>query len=363
MKIVLLANRKWVHTVNWANTLDNLGHDIHVLSMHCGADQFNKSVKFHKLIIPAPVGYYLNVFQVKRLLRKINPDLLHAHYASGYGTLNRLTNFSPNILSMWGSDVYEFPSKSKWHHHLISKNLKHAEAVFSTSNSMADHVKSFFNYSSKIWVTPFGVDLDTFHPGDIIAKQEITLGTVKKLESKYGIDLLLKAFKKLLESNDPVVKIKPIKLLIVGSGSKKGKLLRLSKRLKIEDSVQFINHIPHSMVPHYLRQLDVYFALSRSDSESFGVAILEASACQVPVITSNKGGLPEVVRNEETGYIISEENIDEIVEKSVMLINNEKLRAELGKNGRSFVQNNYSEELTVEQMIRSYREVLSINRK
>ena len=67
--------------------------------------------------------------------------------------------------------------------------------------------------------------------------------------------------------------------------------------------------VPHKDVPRYLNQMDIYVAASRLDSESFGVAVLEASACELPVVVSNAGGLPEVVEDGVTGYIAPKEDV------------------------------------------------------
>src|SRR5690606_26130688 len=113
----------------------------------------------HELKIPAPYGYYMNIIQLKKILRSIKPDILNAHYSSGYGTLGRLAGFSPYLISVYGSDVYDFPYKKKFNMNIIRKNLNAADALASTSYAMAKQTSKLINYPvTNIHITPFGVN-------------------------------------------------------------------------------------------------------------------------------------------------------------------------------------------------------------
>ena len=109
LKIALLAGISSIHTTRWANALAERGYDIHLLTQHRGGDVVSANVKLHYLPFQGNKGYFLNVPFLRVLLRKLKPDLLHTHYASGYGTLGRLSGFHPYLLSVWGSEVCDFP--------------------------------------------------------------------------------------------------------------------------------------------------------------------------------------------------------------------------------------------------------------
>jgi glycosyltransferase involved in cell wall biosynthesis len=106
--------------------------------------------------------------------------------------------------------------------------------------------------------------------------------------------------------------------------------------------------------------LDIYIAVSTEDSESFGVAILEASACETPVIVSNVGGLPEVVDNNITGFVIPHSNVEFLVKKIELLLD-ENLRKKLGKAGRARVMKHFKWDDNLEQMVNNYNQILSNN--
>src|SRR5699024_486512 len=149
----------------------------------------------------------------------------------------------------------------------------------------------------------------------------IVIGTVKKLEHVYGIDILIKTTAFLISylrehGHDDLAK--RVRLQIVGKGPQLKELKDLTKEYQSESITEFIGTDPNEEVHNYLNQIDVFTAFSRS--ESFGVAVLEASACEIPVVVSNVGGLPEIVQNGETGFSIPLEHMDEIVEKLAKLV-------------------------------------------
>lgn len=343
MKIALLSEFSSIHTVRWANAFAERGHELHLISCPSRANTnhlISKKVHLHFLPIPSPLGYYLNIITFKNILLTIKPDILNAHYASGYGTLARLSGFHPYVLSVWGSDVYDFPYKSIWHKRLIQKNLLAADRLCSTSNVMAKQVHTLYPEISHIEITPFGIDTQIFKPTfKNNQKKVLTIGTVKTLAPKYGIDTLLHAFvyvKERMAKNNPSV---ALRLLIVGGGPQESELKLLSERLQIGENCTWVGKIPYNEVPQYLNLIDIYVALSRLDSESFGVAILEASACGLPVVVSDAGGLPEVVVTGETGLVVSRDKPEEAGEAILQIAENSELRKSMSIKGVEHVKN------------------------
>src|SRR5262249_3117577 len=151
------------------------------------------------------------------------------------------------------------------------------------------------------------------------------IGTVKKLEVKYGIDTLIHAFAKL---SAPPHGFLPI-LRLVGEGQQEPELRALATTAGVSARVEFVGAVPHGQVPDQLRQFDVFVAASRLDSESFGVAVIEASACELPVVVTRVGGLPEVVRDGETGLIVPKGDIGALANALQQLLDSDSLRMAL----------------------------------
>ncbi|MFH2499732.1 glycosyltransferase [Morganella morganii] len=366
MKIVLLAAANSIHTQRWSNSLALSGIDVHLITQHSfDKKNYNDSIHLYSLPYNGMLGYFLNTFSVRKLLKKIKPDLINAHYASGYGTTAALSSYHPYIISVWGSDVYDFPKKSPLHKLLILRNLKSADRIASTSHCMAEQTNSLLSPHRNIFITPFGVDTALFQ--DIkndIKNDSIVIGTIKTMEHKYGIDTLIEAFSLLKD------KIKEydhdlserLRLRLVGGGSEINNLKKLAHDKKISNCVDFIGPIPHNQVPSELSKLDIFVALSRLDSESFGVAVIEASAAKKPVVVSNVGGLPEVVKDNKTGFIVSKNNHFDAADAIEVLVKSQDLRESMGNNGANFVAEHYEWKSCVKKMIDLYTSTINTSK-
>ena len=361
MKVAFLAGQNSLHTVRWANAMVEKVDELHLLTMHQPSDPIDTRVKIYNLPYQAFHGYFLNANKVRQLLAEIKPDLFHVHYASGYGTLGRLSKYHPLLLSVWGSDVYDFPATSWLHRALVANNLKEADWIASTSYVMAEQTRSLCEDIEHLSITPFGIDIAQFRPQPQQDPNYLTVGTVKKLMPKYGIDILIKAFAQARQTaiaNDADLANK-LRLTLVGEGKQREELETLVKELKIDTVTTFVGAVPHKDVPRYLNQMDIYVAASRLDSESFGVAVLEASACELPVVVSNAGGLPEVVEDGETGYIAPKEDVAATATAIGKLIASSAERDRLGKAGRKLVLDRYVWSANVDLMYEIYGRVLA----
>jgi glycosyltransferase involved in cell wall biosynthesis len=186
----------------------------------------------------------------------------------------------------------------------------------------------------------------------LFADTDIVIGTIKVLDEVYGIDYLIKAFK-ILKDKYPGL---PLKLLIVGKGLEAENLKKLSVDLGVDTDCVFTGFVNHSLVPAYHNMICISCFLS--NSESFGVAVLEASSCEKPVVVSNVGGLPEVVEEGVTGFIVPPR--DEVAAAVAIekLISDPELRETFGKNGREKVSRLYDWDKNLEEIIQIYNAVL-----
>lgn len=366
-RILFLSDVNSAHTRKWAESLAKKGFKIGVFSLSpCTSDWFegfpNITVFSSVKLTPeqfiasdfSKVAYFKELRALKEIIKAFKPDIVHAHYATSYGLLGVLTKFKPLIISLWGSDIFDFPRKSFLHKAVLKYNLKMADRILSTSYVMAEETKKYTDHP--ILVTPFGIDMELFKPQQVKSlfdENDIVIGTVKVLDEVYGIDYLIKAFK-LLKEKYPQL---PLKLLIVGRGQQTEDLKNLATQLKIADDVVFTGFIDHALVPAYHNMIHVSCFLS--NSESFGVSVLEASSCEKPVVVTNVGGLPEVVDDSSTGFIVpprDEAAASQAIEK---LILNSDLRKTLGKKGREKVSLLYDWNKNLEEIIQIYNDVLS----
>ena len=364
MRVVLLSGASSIHTIRWANGLNSKGIDVHLITQHEPLEQLDEGVKVYQFPYRGLWGYFTMVPATRKLLKKIAPDIVNVHYASGYATTARLVNYHPWVLSVWGSDVFDFPNQSFVHRYWVSSNIKSADSVASTSLCMAEQTRRIVPSLSNITITPFGVDTTRFLMLNQSIKDELVVGTVKVIDYKYGIDTLINAFAllkhKLMGENNPVAD--RLRLRIVGDGPQINKMKALASSLSLEDSVDFIGRVPHNKVAEELSNFDIFVALSRLDSESFGVSVIEASAAGLPVVVSDAGGLPEVVIKSKTGIVVPRNNPSEAATAIYELIINEQKRLNMGLEGRKHVSRHYDWDNCLNKMIALYMAVISESR-
>jgi glycosyltransferase involved in cell wall biosynthesis len=355
---MLLGAGSVIHTQRWANGLAQAGVHLLCVSQHDFLPNgWDARVERVRLNHAGRSGYFLNAAAVRRLFAERGCALLNAHYASGYGVLATRAGVRPRLVSAWGSDVYDFPRTSPLHRALLRRVLTSADALASTSVAMAAQVERVLDTSKRpISITPFGVDVEAFAPRSRAEPAaDLVVGTVKTLAPKYGIDTLLQAFAHLTPPRGG----RALRLRIVGDGPDRAALQALAVRLGIAGRCDFVGAVAHADVPAQLRGFDIFVAASRLDSESFGVAVIEASACALPVVVTRVGGLPEVVREGETGLIVERDDVAALAGAIQRLVDDAALREAFGRSGRAWVSRRYEWRGCVERMLQVYRDVLA----
>lgn len=364
MRLLILADANSSHTIKWAKTLSEKNINIIIFGLgDLTVEDYdaipNIQVKTLNAIVTRDEGLFIKLKYLsavpilKQLIKEFKPDIIHAHYATSYGLIGALSSFHPLILSVWGSDVFSFPLKSPIHKMMLKYNLQKADKILSTSHVMAKETKLYTN--KDIEVTPFGVNIEQFcnmEVDSLFDKNDIVVGTIKSLEEVYGIEYLIRAFKILSDKYQYL----PLKLLIVGSGSLEKDLKHLSEELNIQNDTLFIRKVPFSDVPKYHNMLSI--SIFVSNSESFGVATIEASSCAKPVVVSNVGGLPEVVEDGISGFVVPPRDPVKTAEAIEKLVLDKDLREQIGKNGRERVKRLYNWDDNVQHMLRIYEELI-----
>ena len=356
MKVCLLADAANVHTRKWVDALTKHNIIVSVITLrawnydNCEVYQLTSKtysnrkndVEYNKMKVALEV-----IPQVRKLVKQIKPDILHAHYSSSFGLFGALTFSKPLVVSVWGSDVSAYPVNSVIKTFLTKFVFSRATAICATSHFLRDVTAKYTN--KEIVITPFGVDTDLFTP-DLTNKNSdvFHVTMIKALEKRYGVGVLLEAMGQFNEKH------KDWKLTIAGEGHDKEYFFQEAENLSISEKVNFVGIISQHEVAELLKSSDVHVVPSIVE-ESFGVSAVEGSSCSVPVIASNIGGIPEVIENNKTGLLIESNNSNELSKALLKLRNNRDLRTHLGSEGRKLILERYKWEANVKIMIKLYR--------
>jgi N-acetyl-alpha-D-glucosaminyl L-malate synthase BshA len=144
-------------------------------------------------------------------------------------------------------------------------------------------------------------------------------------------------------------------LLMVGEGPERSSAQALGRRLGLNGRLKFLG--THAQVEEIFGMADVF--LLPSELESFGLSALEAMACGVPVVGSDAGGLPEVVRHAESGYLLPVGDVEGMAARTIEILKDEKRRTQMGRSGRCRAEALFSADRIVSQYERFYEKVMA----
>ena len=349
MRICYLGDSRSIHIRRWASSIAARGHNVHVISTSPSPIE---GVKVHKIGIGRlkPLSDLLSVIECKKILGIVKPDLVHAHFVTDYGFLAALADYHPLVISPWGSDILIQAKNSLFWRKAVKFVLGRADAITCTSNYLYDAAKEYFPDCVEAVIIPFGVDSEVFKPQ--AARKHRTgkkIGTLKVLNSLCGNEYLIRAVPHILKT------CPDLRVFIAGPGDQKPYRV-LAEKLGIAGHIEFVGAITQQQAPDYLGSLDIF--VMPSLSESFGVAALEAEAMSVPVVATRIGGIPEVVRDGETGILLKQRDAEDLASAVLKILCEEGLRNRMGAKGRQFVQERYDWNNNLDQMESLYRELI-----
>ena len=363
MRILLLSDTYSEHTEKWALGLASNGIEVGLFSFnkasypwHYGKPNitllFEPESQLNPVSTSSKLSYLKHVKLLKAAISQFKPDIVHAHYATSYGLVGALAGFHPYVISAWGTDVMKFPQKNFIFKSILKYNLSKADTICATSYTIKDYLKPVT--SQEIQVIPFGVNVMEFSKKEVkslFGKDSFVIGCIKALEDLYNIDVLIKAFS-ILKSKYPA---KSLKLLIIGVGSQEAELKKMVSDLNLKGDVIFTGRISFSEVSNYFNMLDILVNIS--DYESFGVSVIEAMACEKPVIATNTGGLKEIIENSAFGSLVEIGNVSQTANEMERYLLDETLKQNVGKAARAKVIEKYNWTNNIKQMIDVYSQL------
>jgi len=311
------------------------GHEVHFItySQPTRLDFFNPNLYYHEVSIKsyplfqyAPYELALASRMVDVVLRE-KLDLLHVHYAVPHASAAYMAQQIlktkgidiPFITTLHGTDI-TIVGKDPTNEPVVTFSINQSNGVTAVSEDLKNDTLNHFDISVPIEVIPNFIDLDRFkkQPKEhfkkaICPEGEKLLVHTSNFRKVKRIDDVIKIF-------CAVRKVVPCKLLLIGDGPERQRVEEQAREVCTEN-IRFLGKL--DAVEEVLSVSDLF--LITSEKESFGLAALEAMACEVPIISSNAGGLPELNVNGVSGFTCEVGDVDDMTEKAIHILDNQNL--------------------------------------
>lgn len=281
--------------------------------------------------------------------------LYHAQGASAAAAMKAASWITrvPTVLTVHGNHVFE----RTWTLKKVIHRIMFLETKFTQEVSIAENFLNAVNVNEHIAVVPYGVDTAPFDAVPVDrSKDQFNVIYVGRLDLQKGLDVLLKATKKVIESNGFIQSHRDFMLHLVGSGPDRRSLERLAKRLGIERFIRFHGYMGTDALIQLYKSCDLFVLPSRT--ESLPLSILEAAAAKLPILASNTGDLRNLVLENVNGHLVEPDDEDELAYYLEYFAGNPHLE-KLGQGSYDLVSQEYSWDKSIHKMLRIYESIMS----
>ncbi len=324
--------------------LAHRGHEIHFITYRqpVRLALLNPNVHYHEVNVPEYPLFHYQPYELALssklvdMVKLYKIELLHVHYAiphayAGYMAKQMLKDegiIIPMVTTLHGTDI-TLVGNHPFYKPAVSFSINKSDVVTSVSKSLKDDTYNLFNIKKEIHVIPNFIELDKIRNESLIScqrfvmakKEERIVTHISNFRKVKRIPDVIKIFYKIQQQI-------PAKLMMVGDGPEKAKAEQLCNELGIQEKVIFFGN--SNEIDQILSFSDLF--LLPSETESFGLAALEAMAWSVPVISTNSGGLPEVNFDGISGYLSNVGDIESMANNAIKILSSDETLAKFRTN-------------------------------
>ena len=384
MRIFYLSSNLGVHDQRLLRSLAGTDHEVFLITHYHGKDlpqkimeikgisiiNYNNPLAFSAGAEREPVmtrkikcwtAFTKSLLRLKRDIKLMRPDVIHAGWTDAEGFLARLSGFRPILSMTWGSDVLVVPEMS-WRLRVKTRyTLSRADLIWSDCENVKGQIIKLINCRpEKIKVFPRGVDLGRFNQNvdvDLIRKKlrwqnkKIVLMT-RSFKEIYGIEYFLRALPEIVKDCPDA------RVILAGDGPLMDKFQALVNDLKLKEIVHFAGFINNQDLPAYYNSADVYVSSSLSDGTSN--SLLEAMACGLPLVLSDVPSYCEWVADGHNGYIVPRKDSQQLADRIIRLLKNKDQRRLFGSRNLEIARQRADWGKNFGKLEEIYRELVGI---
>lgn len=320
------------------------GHEIHFItySQPVRLALLNPNVHYHEVIVPEYPLFHFQPYELALssklvdMVKLYKIELLHVHYAiphayAGYMAKQMLKDEGidiPMVTTLHGTDI-TLVGNHPFYKPAVTFSINKSDYVTSVSQSLKDDTLKLFNIKNEIQVIPNFIELEkNLYDPTIPCQRSVMANENERIITHISNFRKVKRIPDIIKIFYKIQKEIPAKLMMVGDGPEKEKAEKLCRKYGIQDKVIFFGN--SNEIDRILCLTDLF--LLPSETESFGLAALEAMACGVPVISSNSGGLPEVNSDGVSGYLSEVGDINEMGKNALKILKDDSVLKEFKKN-------------------------------
>jgi glycosyltransferase involved in cell wall biosynthesis len=366
LRILYFSRDYSPHDFRFLNSLAETGHEIFFLRLeNCSRELEKRPVPYQVNQVPwlggdKPVDwkdYFWLAASLRKVIRQIKPDVIHAGPIQRVSFLPALIGFHPLVSMSWGTDLLKETDQSAWMRWNTRFTLRHSDWLVGDCQAVKDKAASLGFSSELVSLFPWGIDLQQFSPQKEKGLRErlgwennFIILSLRSWEPVYGVDVVVKAFIHAVREEPQ------LRLFLLGNGSLAPHIHQLIADNGLEDKVSFPGQIGQTELPVYYHNSDLYVSASHSDGSS--VSLMEALGCGLPVLVSDIAGNREWIKDEKTGFLFEDGNVDDLTKKMLTLCRERKELAKIRSSARFLAEQRADWKMNFKVLLDTYDRVL-----
>lgn len=311
-----------------------------------------------------PVGwsdYPHLLLDLRRVIQRIQPDVIHAGPVQSAGFLAAMSGFRPLVTMSWGSDMLLDADRSAWMRWVTRFTLRHTTVLAADCRAVQEKAARFGFSPQQVVLFPWGVDLNRFYPAraeEFRARRgwqdAFVVLSLRTWEPLYGVDVVARGFARAARQNPR------LRLLLLGGGSQAGLIRTIFQQEGVLEQVYFGGQINGNELPQYYQAADLYVSASHSDGSS--VSLMEALASGLPVLVSDIPGNREWVTNGQEGWLFPDGDDKAISEGILRAAGQPQLLAQMRQAARRLAEQRANWPVNFQRLLEAYQLAVTLNR-